>query len=141
MVNLLEDRGETLSIVETFTGGELTSRLNRFPSSLLIQSIITGDASRFCPLGEIDNAASTPDAETAVILANKIRARCKTSIGLAVVGVLREMKKDYEVDAHIVVSGKRVNGSYRWKMGADISSLRIRGAIIALNTLRLALIS
>ncbi len=141
VVNLLKDRGETLGIVETFTGGELTSRLNRFPSSLLIQSIIIGDASRFHPLGEIDNIAFTPDAETAMILANKIRVQCKTSIGLAVVGVLRKMEKDYEVDAHIVVSGERINGSYRWKMGADISSLRIRGAIIALNTLRLALIS
>jgi len=40
-----------------------------------------------------------------------------------------------------VVSGENVNGSYDWKMGGDIPTLQNRSAIIALNTLRLALIS
>lgn len=141
VTNLLKERGETLSIVETFTGGELTARLNRSLSSLLIQSIILGEASQLHPLIGIEYASLMPNAETAAILANKIREQCRTSIGLAVVGVLREMEKVYEVDAHIAVSGERINGSYGWKMGADIPTLKIRGAIIALNTLRLALIS
>jgi nicotinamide-nucleotide amidase len=141
VTGLLKERGETLSMVETFTGGELTARLNRSPSSALIKSIILGDPARVYPLLGIENASLTPDAETALILADKIRVQCKSSIGLAVVGALREMEKAHEVDAHIAVSGERVNGSYRWKMGADIGSLQARGAIIALNTLRLALIS
>ncbi|MBW1858155.1 MAG: hypothetical protein JRI42_07790, partial [Deltaproteobacteria bacterium] len=47
----------------------------------------------------------------------------------------------YDVDAHVVVSGENVSGSYDWKMGGDILTLQKRSAIIALNTLRLALIS
>jgi nicotinamide-nucleotide amidase len=140
VIRLLKDREETLSIVETFTGGKLTAKLNTIPSSLAIQSIILNQGSHFHPLSGIENISFTTDAETAVMLATKIREQCRTSIGLAVLGALSETEKAYEVAAHIVVSGERVNGSYDWKMGGDIASLKMRGAIIALNTLRLALI-
>ena len=141
VTSLLQDRGETVSIVETFTGGELTAILNKSPSSPLIQSVVCGDAPRFHLLSGTGNGSLSPNAKTAVILADTIRKQCETSIGLAVVGALKELEKDYEVDAHAAVTGERVNGSYSWKMGADLPTLQIRGAIIALNTLRLALIS
>jgi len=141
VVTLLRDRGETVSIIETFTGGELTARLNRTASSPLIQSIIGCDVSQFHALLRIKGLSRMPDAERAAILADTIRDQGRTSIGLAVVGELHEMKKDYEVDAYIAVTGERVRGSYHWKMGADLLTLQVRGAIIALNTLRLALIS
>jgi len=141
VVNLLRDRGETLSIIETFTGGELTARLNREPSSPWIQSIIGGNSSQLHPLLRIKDITLSPDAERAAILADTIRDQWRTSIGLAVMGELREMKRDYEVDAHVAITGERVRGNYHWKMGADLPTLQVRGAIIALNTLRLALIS
>jgi nicotinamide-nucleotide amidase len=141
VVNLLRDRGETLSIIETFTGGELTARLNRVPSSLLIQSIIGRDAHQLYPLLRIEDILLKPDVERAVVLAHAIREYLRTSIGLAVVGLLHKTERDYEVDAHVAVTGERVKRSYHWKMGADLPTLQLRGAIIALNTLRLALIS
>ncbi|MBW1689512.1 MAG: competence/damage-inducible protein A [Deltaproteobacteria bacterium] len=140
VTHLLKARGASLGIVETFTGGELTARLQKTPSSPLVQSIIANEISRFHSLLETERVPPASDGETARVLANMIRGSCGSSIGLAVVGVLKEMEKDYQVDAHVAVTGERVNGSYSWKMGADLPTLQVRGAIIALNTLRLALI-
>jgi len=94
-------------------------------------------------LSLLDRKSPTFDInrETAEYLANKIRSKGNSSIGLALLGTLKKTENAYEVNAHVVVSGKDVNGSYDWKMGGDIPTLQSRGSTLALNTLRLALIS
>jgi nicotinamide-nucleotide amidase len=141
VTGLLHERGYTLSIVETFTGGELTARLRKLPSSPLLQSIVIGEGTQVLPLFGMESAPFEGNGETAKILADNIRNATNSSIGLAVVGMLKDRTKSYEVDAHAFIDGENVCGSHDWRMGGDLPSLQIRGAIIALNTLRLALIS
>ena len=141
VTSLLNKRGDTLSVIETFSGGELTVRLQRIPSSPLRESIVIGKRDQILPF--LDNKRPTVEInrETAEILANKIKVKGNSSIGLALLGALKKTEKAYEVDAYVVVSGDDVNGSYEWKMGGDIPTIQSRASTIALNTLRLALIS
>jgi len=140
ITSLCNESGYTLSIAETFTGGELTARLRKSPSCPVLHSIVIGDGKRVLPLFGIKTASFKPHKETAEVLVNRIRDATNSSIGIAVVGTLKKRPKTYEVDAHALVRGEKICGSYDWKMGGDIPTLQIRGAIIALNTLRLALI-
>ncbi len=141
VASLLNKRGDTLSVIETFSGGTLTARLQRSPSSPLKESIILGKREQIISFLNKKSSTIEITKETAEALAKKIKNVGNSSIGLAVLGTLNKTQKAYEVDAHVVVSGKDVNGNYAWKMGGDIPTLQSRGAIIALNTLRLALIS
>jgi nicotinamide-nucleotide amidase len=139
VINLLNIRGDTLSVLETFSGGELTARLQRSPSSPLHESIVIGKKehiSLFLGKESLPNSGGTAHA-----LAEKIRAKGDTSIGLALLGTVHEAEGGYEVDGHVEVSGEAISRSYAWKMGGDLPTLQNRGSTIALNTLRLALIS
>jgi nicotinamide-nucleotide amidase len=141
VTNLLNKTGETLSIVETFSGGELTGRLQGSLLSPLHESIVIGKKEQILSFLNMKGHTLEINKETAESLAKKIKHEGNSSIGLALLGTLKEVEKGYNVDAHVVVSGENVNGSYDWKMGGDIPTLQNRSAIIALNTLRLALIS
>ena len=141
VTGLCNERGYTLSIAETFTGGELTARLRKSPSCPVLHSIVIGDGKQVLPLFGIKTTSFEPHSETAKVLVDRIRDATNGSIGIAVVGTLKKREKAYGVDAHALVHGEKVFGSYDWKMGGDLPTLQIRGAIIALNTLRLALIS
>jgi nicotinamide-nucleotide amidase len=141
VTNLLNKRGETLSIVETFSGGELTGRLQRSPLSPLHESIVIGKKEQILSFLNKKGRGLEINKKTAESLAKKIKREGNSSIGLALLGTLKTAEKGYDVDAHVVVSGENINGSYGWKMGGDIPTLQNRSAIIALNTLRLALIS
>jgi nicotinamide-nucleotide amidase len=156
VTNLLNKRGDTISIVETFSGGELTVRLQSSPSSPLNESIVIGKREHILSLlneaprsklqGILAKANKRGPAvdisrETAEALAKKVKEKGNSSIGLALLGIIKETQEGYEVDAHVVVSGEGASRSYDWRMGGDIPTLQSRGATIALNTLRLALIT
>jgi len=141
VTNLLNKRGETLSILETFSGGELTGRLQGSLLSPLHESIVIGKKEQILSFLNKKGLVLEINKKTAESLAKKIKREGNSSIGLALLGTLKAAEKGYDVDAHVVVSGENVNGSYDWKMGGDIPTLQNRSAIIALNTLRLALIS
>ena len=141
VTNLLNKRGDTLSVLETFSGGELTGRLQKSPLSPLHESIVIGKKEQILSFLNKKSPALEINKETAESLAKKIKRKGNSSIGLALLGTIKRAENGYNVDAHVVVSGKNVNGSYDWKMGGDIATLQNRSAIIALNTLRLALIS
>ena len=140
VTDLLNKRGDTISIVETFSGGELTLRLQSSPSSPLNQSIVIGKREQIPSLLNKRGPAVDVTRETAEALARMAKNRGKSSLGLALLGIPEETQKGYEVDAHAVVSGEGMSRSYDWRMGGDIPTLQSRGATIALNTLRLALI-
>jgi len=139
VTDLLNKRGDTLSVIETFSGGELTVRLRRSPRAPVNESIVIGKRERI--LSFLDKRSLTVNRETTEALAKRIRYEGNSSIGLALLGTLNKTEKGYEVDAHVAVSGEAINRSSDWKMGGDIPTLQSRGATIALNTLRLALIS
>jgi nicotinamide-nucleotide amidase len=141
VANLLNKRGDTLSVFETFSGGELTGRLQKSPLLPLHKSTVIGKKEQILSFLNKKGPALKINTETAESLAKKIKREGNSSIGLALLGTLKPAEKGYDVDAHVVVSGENVNGSYDWKMGGDIPTLQNRSAIIALNTLRLALIS
>lgn len=139
VINLLNKRRKTLSIVETFTGGVLTARLCNSLSSPVHESIVIGKREQVFSF--LNTKRRVIDGKAGEALATKIKTVGNSSVGLALIGSIKAIEKAYEVHAHVVVSGEDVNGSYEWKMGGDIPTLQSRGATIALNTLRLALIS
>ena len=141
ITNLLNKRGDTISILETFSGGELTVRLQSSPSSPLNESIVIGKREQILSLLNKRGPAVDINRETAEALAKKLKKKGNSSIGLALLGIMKAAQMGYEVDAHVAVSGKGISRSYDWRMGGDIPTLQSRGATIALNTLRLALIS
>jgi len=141
VTNLLNKRGDIISIVETFSGGELTVRLQSSPSSPLNESIVIGKREQILSLLNKRGPAVDISRETAEALAKKVKEKGNSSIGLALLGIIKETQEGYEVDAHVIVSGEGISRSYDWRMGGDIPTLQSRGATIALNTLRLALIT
>ncbi len=141
VINLLNKRGDIISIVETFSGGELTVRLQSSPSSPLNESIVIGKREQILSLLNKRGPAVDISRETAEALAKKVKEKGNSSIGLALLGIIKETQEGYEVDAHVIVSGEGISRSYDWRMGGDIPTLQSRGATIALNTLRLALIT
>ena len=141
VTNLLNKRGETLSILETFSGGELTRRLQGSFPSPLHESVVIGRKKRILSFLHKEGHDLEMNRETAESLAKKIKHQGNSSIGLALLGSLKTVEKGYTVNAHVVVSGENANGSYNLKMGGDIPTLQNRSALIALNTLRLALVS
>ncbi len=141
VTDLLNKRGDSLSVIETFSGGELTVRLQSSPSSPLNQSIVIGKREQIPSFLNKRGPAVDINRETAETLAKKIKEKGNSSFGLALLGTIDSAENGYEVDAHVVVSGEGISRSYDWRMGGDIPTLQSRGATIALNTLRLALIS
>lgn len=139
VINLLNKRGETLSVVETFSGGTLAARLQSSPSSPLHEAIVLAKREQISSF--LGKQCLRNSRRTAEALARKIRDVGNSSVGLALLGTLNKAEKGYKVYAHAVVSGKHINGVYNCKMGGDIPTLQSRGATIALNTLRLPLIS
>ena len=140
VAGLLNERGETLSIIETVSGGELTTRLKRSFLCPLNRSIVLGATKEIGAFLDEKNAGLIINREVCEVLAKKIRTQGKSSLGLALLGTLKEVEKGYEVEAHVVVCGDSIMGSYDWRMGGDLPTLQSRAAIIALNTLRRALI-
>ena len=141
VTDLLNKRGDSLSVIETFSGGELTVRLQSSPSSPLNQSIVIGKREQIPSFLNKKGPAVDINKETAETLAKKIKEKGNSSFGLALLGTIDTAENGYEVDAHVVVSGEGVDRGYDWKMGGDIPTLQSRGATVALNTLRLALIT
>jgi nicotinamide-nucleotide amidase len=140
VTNLLVENGHTLSVIENVSGGEVTTRLRKSFPSPLKKSIVIEDAEQAASFLYEENSPVVINRETCETLAERIRAEGKSTLGLALLGTLQKTENRYEVNAHIAVSGDGVSGSYGWKMGGDLAALQSRAAIIALNTLRRALI-
>ncbi len=142
VVNKLLIQGqETLSIIETFSGGELTSRLKKSPGCPLKASIVAGQMEQvFC---FIDKNGSVLGMQTnpAIPLAKVIQSKGESSIGLALIGDIHRTRKGYEVQAHLGISGRGLDLEFNLKsFGSDIPVLQQRAACITLNTLRKSLI-
>jgi nicotinamide-nucleotide amidase len=137
--SLLASRRKTLAIVETFSAGLASERLHSLPSRRLMESrVIPGEKSLARWLGlEIPLALGE---ESARLLARKIRNSAGTDLGLAILGFPREEKEGYILNGCTAAVGEGIMKTFLWKMGGDNPTLQQRGAVIGLNTLRLALI-
>ena len=140
ILSLLHQRRWTLSVLETFTGGVIGERLSNGPhSSWLVQSCMIADPDRLTEY--VGREAVVPEPKAALASARRMREKAGADVGLAVVGAFQENQ-----GAHLTVtgcaaaSGEGIHKTFAWEMGGDRLSLRIRGAVIGLNTLRLALL-
>ena len=78
--------------------------------------------------------------ETAMAIARKLRKQDFSGVGLAILGFPKEREGSYRVKGVAAVAGEGIERIYSWEMGGDLNTLRQRGAVIGLNTLRLSLL-
>jgi len=139
--SLLHRRGLTLAILETFTGGLAAERLYNVPgcSRLLQSCVIPGPGSVAAYLGREEVVL---EPESALASAQTVREKGHADVGLAILGFVQEGQGTHPVvNGCTAVSCEGMNKVFSWEMGGDPFTLRTRGAVIGLNTLRLALIA
>jgi nicotinamide-nucleotide amidase len=138
--SLLHRRGLTLAILETFTGGLAAERLFNAPGcSRLLQSCVIPGPGR---VGEyLGQEKALLEPESALASANRVRDKAGADVGLAVLGFVQEGQGTHPVvKGCAAAAGEGISKTFSWEMGGDPFTLRTRGAVIGLNTLRLALL-
>ncbi len=147
VLRTLEQRGETLALMESCTGGLLASLITDTPGSSTVfrGSIVayaTDVKAQFGVAQSILDAHGAVSVETAQAMAQAARERLNASVGVGVTGVAgpdpQEGKPVGEV--HIAVATRQGvrDTSQRWRGSrADIKN---RAAQTALNLLRLTLL-
>jgi nicotinamide-nucleotide amidase len=143
----LEQRGETLALMESCTGGLLASLITDTPGSSVafrgsVVSYATEVKAQFGVPQEILDTYGAVSVETARAMAQAARERLGASVGVGVTGVAgpdpQEGKPVGEVHIAVATSRGVRDTSQRWRGSrADIKS---RAALTALNLLRLTLL-
>jgi nicotinamide-nucleotide amidase len=136
--SLLKTKNLNLATFETFTGGLAAQRLHHFPSNRISKSTVIPDKKRVIKwLGH--NNMEQIDT-TAVAIARKLINARKRGVGLAILGFPEKREEGYSIKGYAAVAGEEIERSYSWIMGGDLNTLKQRGAVIGLNTLRLSLL-
>lgn len=136
---LLLERGMTLAILETFTAGLAAQRLYRVPSTRLLESRVIPDRERLLRLlGEHDGLVI---ARAAMTVAHKVMEIAQVDAALAILGFPKNGESRAGMQAVAAVVGEGLAKEFSWQMGGDLHAFQERGAVIGLNTLRLALLS
>ena len=135
---LLQNKGLSVSILETFSGGRAAQKLVSCGCpSLLEARVITNKEL-------LENIAGkrieSVEREISIDLAEKVRRISGAKLGLSILGFPLKKGHDFLVRACAAVSGDGISTSYMWTMGGDFFFLQERAAVIGLNTLRLALL-
>ena len=135
---LLQNKGLSVSILETFSGGRAAQKLVSCGCpSLLEARVITNKEL-------LENMAGkrieSVEREISIDLAEKVRHIGGAKLGLSILGFPLKKGHDFLVRACAAVSGDGITTSYMWTMGGDFLFLQERAAVIGLNTLRLALL-
>ena len=73
-------------------------------------------------------------------MAQKVREIAEADVGLSILGYMEKNGSAFEVKGLSAASGQGLEKTFTWEMGGDLITLQKRGAVIGLNTLRLALI-
>ncbi len=128
----------TLAIVETFTAGLAAQRLYRIPSTQLLESRVIPDQERLLTL--LGESRGSVNIETASTLAEKIRKMTQVDVALSIVGYIEESERNPVMHGFSAATGGSIEKRFAWQMGGDLRDLQERGAVIGLNTLRLALL-
>ncbi|MCG2774678.1 MAG: CinA family nicotinamide mononucleotide deamidase-related protein [Desulfobacterales bacterium] len=136
--SLLAKKDMFLSIFETFTGGLAAEKLHCLVSSQVSESIVIPDEGH---IGQWLGYSNMEEGdETAMAIARKLRKQEFSGVGLAILGFPEEREGSYRVKGVAAVAGEGIERIYSWEMGGDLNTLRQRGAVIGLNTLRLSLL-
>ncbi|MBF0475074.1 MAG: CinA family nicotinamide mononucleotide deamidase-related protein [Deltaproteobacteria bacterium] len=135
---LLRERGLTLAVLETFSGGAAATKLWQLPSRRVVTSLVIQDKGRLAEwLGQAD-LKSGPAVTRA--MAEKIRDIYGASVGLVILGFIEDKGQIPEVVGNAAAVGQGWEKDFTWRMGGDRPMLQQRAAIIGLNTLRLGLL-
>ena len=135
---ILHEKGLSLAILDTFSGGMAAQRLHALPSARLSASLVLPGAGPFADfMGKRNTEVST---ENGLMAARKMARLNGADVGLALMGFLEISKAGYLLRGCAAAWGERLERSFTWEMGGDLLTLQTRGAVIGLNTLRLALL-
>jgi nicotinamide-nucleotide amidase len=135
---LLEKYGMTAAVLETFTGGAATRKLNKLRAKEIRQSLVSqnpDDLSRW-----LSGFPDILDRERALRVVSVFRDMAQTGVVLGILGFPQPAECGYSVEAHAVAMGEGIEKYFSWTMSGDLAMLQERGGIIGLNTLRLALL-
>jgi nicotinamide mononucleotide (NMN) deamidase PncC len=136
--SLLARRGLTLAVLETFSGGLAAQKLYQIPSTQLVNSRVIPDKARISQwLGQ---GTLTMEPQEVMVIAQKVRDSGQAKIGLAIIGFPAKQDEVDALDCRTAVAGEGFEKTFSWTMGGDLFTLQQRGAVIGLNTLRLALL-
>jgi competence/damage-inducible protein CinA-like protein len=135
---LLEQRGLDLALFESFTGGVMAQRLHAMNAGRLLESRVNGKRAGVARY--MENGGTGNDEKDALLMARSIRDMCGAGAGLALLGFPEKEGKGFRVRAHAAAAVKGMEKVFSWVMGGDMPTLRNRGAVTGLNTLRLALL-
>lgn len=136
---LLADNDLTLAVLETFSAGVLTQKLYGVDSPRLIESRVIHDREGLQRL--LRSNKTELESNTARDLALRIREDTGADIGMAVIGFPEKHDGRYILDADLSIAGGNLDKENPFQTGGDLSILRQRGSMIALNVLRLALLN
>ncbi|MEE4351843.1 MAG: CinA family nicotinamide mononucleotide deamidase-related protein [Desulfatiglans sp.] len=135
--SLLAERGWTLGILETFTGGLITQKLHRLPSRQLVEGYVINRRNRLSRY--LDDGDFSPEEESALSVSRGFKNKGLFDVCLVVIGFPIKKEKDYALRGTVAVIGEGMEETFDWDMGGALPTLQERGSVIGLNTLRLAL--
>lgn len=130
---MLNESGISIAVVETFSGGLAASRLHRLPSRALVASLVL-PAARLAQ--ERSDLIARGTEDIAVSLAEAVRVQYSADMALSIVG----FPEGGSFKACSAALGGGRLKTFSWEMGGEFSLIQQRGALIGLNTLRLALL-
>lgn len=142
IVKELERLSFSLSVVETFTGGIISQKLASTNSPSFTQGVLlpfNSSQIRFLKMTEEEfNALSKETKKLTDLLAKKAREEFKTDLGLAMFGKISEEqgRGEYKVETFYSLSTQSGVENQEYPLGGELSMVRERASIIALDMLR-----
>jgi nicotinamide-nucleotide amidase len=142
----LERLGLALSVVEAFTGGNISQKLTSTCTGSFVQGIVL--ASENSPVRFLDLSLSEFDSLKTDFqrftdsLARKVRDELKTDLGLSVFGRIagKHGEGDYRIETYYSLSTSTGIENQKYSLGGELWMVRERASIIALDMLRKYLI-
>lgn len=134
---LLAERDLTLGVFETFTGGIMAQQLYQAQVSRLIGSRVAPDLKAVQKALQVRKKYS--DDEIARSLALIVKEETGADLGLALFGFPVKNKGRYVLNADLYIAGNGIDEGSAIQTGGELSNLRQRGSVIAMNILRLLL--
>ncbi len=137
---ILKENDLRVSVMETFTGGAVSARMNRAGSVGFAEGRTMADPDRFTEWLQPGGESSSPEA-LAGEAARKLLAETGTGMSLAVVGRWEEKDRGFIVNAGFGAAGPWGVVTALHELGGDHQTIVDRGAIIGLNHIRKALLA
>ena len=142
IVKELDRLNLTLSVVETFTGGIISQKLTGTGSISFVQGLILfSDSSQrqFLNISdeEFNFLLQNPKGLTD-LLAQRVRNKFKTDLGLAMIAKITEEqgKGEYRIETYYSLSTSTGIENQEYPLGGELWMVRERASIIALDMLR-----